>query len=63
MEGAKVALIQFQVSPPKTDIENNVIISDYAQMDRILKVGAWVGMRVGGVLVWWVVRWKVCWWR
>lgn len=30
-----------QVSPPKTDIENNVIISDYAQMDRILKVG-WV---------------------
>jgi hypothetical protein len=37
-----VALIQFQVSPPKTDIENNVIISDYAQMDRILKVGAGV---------------------
>ena len=37
-----MALIQFQVSPPKTDIENNVIISDYAQMDRILKVGAWV---------------------
>ncbi|PSC69071.1 T-complex 1 subunit delta [Micractinium conductrix] len=37
MENAKVALIQFQVSPPKTDIENNVIISDYAQMDRILK--------------------------
>jgi T-complex protein 1 subunit delta len=39
MENAKVALIQFQVSPPKTDIENNVIISDYAQMDRILKAG------------------------
>jgi T-complex protein 1 subunit delta len=37
MENAKVALIQFCVSPPKTDIENNVIISDYAQMDRILK--------------------------
>lgn len=37
VENAKVALIQFQVSPPKTDIENNVIISDYAQMDRILK--------------------------
>lgn len=29
-----------QVSPPKTDIENNVIISDYAQMDRILKASA-----------------------
>ncbi|KAL4440992.1 hypothetical protein ABPG77_010423 [Micractinium sp. CCAP 211/92] len=37
MENAKIALIQFQVSPPKTDIENNVIVSDYAQMDRILK--------------------------
>jgi T-complex protein 1 subunit delta len=40
MEGAKVALIQFQVSPPKTDIENNVVISEYSQMDRILKVGS-----------------------
>ncbi|GAB4820845.1 hypothetical protein N2152v2_007891 [Parachlorella kessleri] len=37
VENAKIALIQFQISPPKTDIENNVIISDYAQMDRILK--------------------------
>ncbi|KAL6768297.1 CCT4 [Auxenochlorella protothecoides x Auxenochlorella symbiontica] len=37
IENAKIALIQFQVSPPKSDIENNVIISDYAQMDRILK--------------------------
>ena len=39
-----------QVSPPKTDIENNVIISDYAQMDRILKVellaGWWRGLGV-----------------
>eukprot|EP00899_Mesostigma_viride_P008682 jgi/Mesvir1/17815/Mv12911-RA.1 len=35
--GAKIALIQFQVSPPKTDIENNVVVSDYAQMDRVLK--------------------------
>jgi hypothetical protein len=33
------ALTCVQVSPPKTDIENNVIISDYAQMDRILKAG------------------------
>jgi hypothetical protein len=37
VEGAKIALIQFCVSPPKTDMENNVIVSDYQQMDRILK--------------------------
>jgi T-complex protein 1 subunit delta len=36
-EAAKVALIQFQVSPPKTDLENNVLVGDYAAMDRILK--------------------------
>ena len=29
--------MQFQLSPPKTDIENTVIVSDYQQMDRILK--------------------------
>jgi T-complex protein 1 subunit delta len=34
VEKAKVALIQFCISPPKTDLENNVIISDYSQMDR-----------------------------
>ncbi|KAK9814146.1 hypothetical protein WJX72_001254 [[Myrmecia] bisecta] len=37
IENAKIGLIQFCISPPKTDLENNVIISDYAQMDRILK--------------------------
>ena len=37
IENAKVGLVQFCISPPKTDLENNVIISDYAQMDRILK--------------------------
>eukprot|EP00891_Asterochloris_glomerata_P008829 jgi/Astpho2/8829/fgenesh1_pm.00129_%23_7_t len=37
MENAKIGLIQFQISPPKTDLENNVVISDYQQMDRILK--------------------------
>ncbi|BBN14746.1 T-complex protein 1 subunit delta [Marchantia polymorpha subsp. ruderalis] len=37
VENAKIGLIQFQVSPPKTDIEQNVIVSDYTQMDRILK--------------------------
>ena len=34
VENAKVALIQFCISPPKTDLENNVVISDYTQMDR-----------------------------
>jgi len=34
---AKIAVLQFQLSPPKTDIENTVVISDYQQMDRILK--------------------------
>ena len=37
VEDAKIALIQFCISPPKTDMENNVIVSDYTQMDRILK--------------------------
>ena len=32
-----VALIQFQLSPPKTDMENQVVINDYSQMDRVLK--------------------------
>uniref|UniRef100_A0A0E0IV12 T-complex protein 1 subunit delta n=1 Tax=Oryza nivara TaxID=4536 RepID=A0A0E0IV12_ORYNI len=34
---AKIAVITFQVSPPKTDIEHSVVVSDYAQMDRILR--------------------------
>ena len=34
---AKIGLIQFCLSAPKTDIEQNVIVSDYSQMDRILK--------------------------
>ncbi|KAK0422498.1 hypothetical protein QR680_007608 [Steinernema hermaphroditum] len=37
VEKAKIGPIQFQISPPKTDLENHVIISDYAQMDRDLK--------------------------
>ena len=37
MPNAKIAVLQFQLSPPKTDIENTVIVSDYQQMDRILK--------------------------
>lgn len=37
MEKAKIALIQFQISPPKPDTENNIVVSDYRQMDKILK--------------------------
>ncbi|CAF1262691.1 unnamed protein product [Rotaria sordida] len=37
IEKAKIALIQFCISPPKTDMENTVIISDHAQMDRVIK--------------------------
>lgn len=37
MVNAKIGLIQFCISPPKTDLENNVVVSDYAAMDRILK--------------------------
>ncbi|GFH21006.1 T-complex protein 1 subunit delta, partial [Haematococcus lacustris] len=34
VEAARIALIQFCASPPKPDLENNVVVSDYAQMDR-----------------------------
>jgi T-complex protein 1 subunit delta len=37
VENARIALIQFCLSAPKTDMENNVVVSDYAAMDRILK--------------------------
>ncbi|RHN43837.1 putative T-complex protein 1, delta subunit [Medicago truncatula] len=39
MENAKIAVIQFQISPPKnTDIQQSTVVSDdYSQMDRILK--------------------------
>jgi T-complex protein 1 subunit delta len=37
IENAKIALIQFCLSAPKTDMENNVVVSDYAAMDRILR--------------------------
>lgn len=37
IEKAKVGLIQFHLSAPKTDMENNVVVSDYAAMDRILR--------------------------
>lgn len=37
MEKAKIGLIQFCISPPKTDMDNNVVVRDYSQMDRILR--------------------------
>jgi T-complex protein 1 subunit delta len=37
IEKAKIGLLQFCISPPKTDMENNVIVSDYTQMDRVLR--------------------------
>lgn len=37
MDKARIGLIQFQLSPPKTDMESNIIVADYQQMDRILR--------------------------
>ncbi|OLL22312.1 T-complex protein 1 subunit delta, partial [Neolecta irregularis DAH-3] len=37
VEKAKIALIQFQLSPPKPDMENQIVVNDYRQMDKILK--------------------------
>ncbi|XP_046739828.1 T-complex protein 1 subunit delta [Diprion similis] len=37
IEKAKIGLIQFCISPPKTDMDHNVIVSDYSAMDRVLK--------------------------
>lgn len=37
IEKARIGLIQFQLSPPKPDMENNVVVNDYRQMDKILK--------------------------
>ena len=34
---AKIGLIQFCLSAPKTDIENQVVVSEYSAMDRILR--------------------------
>lgn len=37
VENAKIGVIQFCLSAPKTDLENNVVVNDYTAMDRILK--------------------------
>uniref|UniRef100_A0A8C2IKI2 T-complex protein 1 subunit delta n=1 Tax=Cyprinus carpio TaxID=7962 RepID=A0A8C2IKI2_CYPCA len=37
VEKAKIGLIQFCLSPPKTDMDNQIVVSDYVQMDRVLR--------------------------
>eukprot|EP00005_Dracoamoeba_jomungandri_P010852 CAMPEP_0174273618 /NCGR_PEP_ID=MMETSP0439-20130205/55185_1 /TAXON_ID=0 /ORGANISM="Stereomyxa ramosa, Strain Chinc5" /LENGTH=522 /DNA_ID=CAMNT_0015364893 /DNA_START=14 /DNA_END=1582 /DNA_ORIENTATION=+ len=37
IKDAKIGLIQFQLSPPKTNMDNTTFITDYEQMDRILE--------------------------
>lgn len=37
MENVKIGLIQFCLSAPKTDVENQVVVEEYAAMDRVLR--------------------------
>merc|ERR1719322_33371 len=37
VEKAKIGLIQFCLSAPKTDMDNQVVLSDYTQMDKVLR--------------------------
>lgn len=37
VNGCKIGLIQYCLSAPKTNMENSVIVSDYAQIDRNLR--------------------------
>ncbi|KAG0418454.1 hypothetical protein HPB47_004802 [Ixodes persulcatus] len=37
VEKARIGLIQFCISPPKTDMDHQVIVSDYTAMDRVLR--------------------------
>jgi len=37
IEKAKVAVIQFCLSAPKTDMDNSVVLKDYTQMDKVLR--------------------------
>lgn len=37
VNGCKIGLIQYCLSAPKTNMENNVVVSDYAQIDRNLR--------------------------
>jgi len=37
IENAKIGLIEYCLSAPKTNMENSVVVQDYTQIDRILK--------------------------
>eukprot|EP01133_Synstelium_polycarpum_P016905 gene16905-20102_t len=37
IQGAKIGLIQFCLSAPKTYMDNNIVVSDYTKMDKVLK--------------------------
>jgi T-complex protein 1 subunit delta len=37
IDKARIGLIQFQLSSPKPDMDNQIVVNDYRQMDRILK--------------------------
>ncbi len=37
IENAKVALVQFCLSAPKTNMDSSVVVNDYTQMDRLLR--------------------------
>merc|ERR1719454_2582177 len=37
VQNAKIGLIQFCLSAPKTDMESNIQVRDYSQMDRLLR--------------------------
>ena len=37
IENPKIALIQFCLSSPKTDIDSNIVIGDYSKIDKVLK--------------------------
>lgn len=37
VEKAKIGLIQFQLSPPKPDMDHTIIVNDYRLMDKIIK--------------------------
>ncbi|KAG8814421.1 T-complex protein 1 subunit delta, partial [Serendipita sp. 400] len=37
IEKAKIGLIQFQLSPPKPDMDHTIIVNDYRLMDKLIK--------------------------
>lgn len=37
LDKAKVGLIQFCLSPPKTDMDSNIVVSDDKEINRLLE--------------------------